>query len=466
MPTYYSDPLSGSHTNDGSAESPWGSIVSVMANNKSTLVAGDIVLLRRGYHGILDVTGVNSSDIFLHAAPGHSPTVRAIRLTNATHWNIRGLTVSTSTTPSGHADAAVAISGVTIGTQAVETSHYNTIQFCNLYTVQDSSAFTAKNWASAKAGITVSGTNNVIRGNHLYNGGGIQILFHANNTYVGYNTVENVGSDCFGLRGNFCTIEFNLFRNTHKVDANHNDLFQAWGSTGNIVRNNDLRAYTDPHQPFISDGKSSPTGISITQGIGMFDGTFKNWTIENNVIRVDHTIGIWILGPEGCTIRNNTIFRCGAKVWSSKNPPGIRIAAGKTGRAAKNNIVTGNRAMAFALTPTTNGGSSIGTQSDNVKITTYNDPADGIAPTAPTNLEGSRVTGYGIDLTWTASTDAGGVAGYDIFRNGDYVGRVRTGTNFFVVRSASGYGTYTIQAFDRRGNRSVMSAGVSLSSGC
>jgi hypothetical protein len=43
---------------------------------------------------------------------------------------------------------------------------------------------------------------------------------------------------------------------------------------------------------------------------------------------------------------------------------------------------------------------------------------DTTPPTAPTNLSGTAVSTSQINLTWTASTDNVGVAGYKVFRNG------------------------------------------------
>ena len=50
--------------------------------------------------------------------------------------------------------------------------------------------------------------------------------------------------------------------------------------------------------------------------------------------------------------------------------------------------------------------------------TTYNFSPDTTPPTAPSNLQASAPSGNRVDLTWTASTDAKGVAAYDVYRNG------------------------------------------------
>jgi len=457
---FYVDPSKGSINNPGTITSPWNKLSNVFSTGKR-FKAGDTINLYRGYHGLVNITGINTGNVYIQPVPGHTPTVKCINFKNAHYWYIKGLTISSSTVPFGDADLVLPGSGITMDVMYNENSHYNTIKNCYLYTKQINTNFTKDNWANWSAGISVWGHHNTLSGNHFYNGGGIQINYHSNNSQIDNNVVENVGSDCMGLRGNYCIVENNLLMNTHKVSANHNDLIQGMGSTGNIVRNNEIRAYSDPNQPFISDAgwSSKPTslpGVSLTQGIGLFDGTFKSWIIEDNLIKVDHTIGIWILGPQSCTVKNNKIVRCGKNVWNVNGPPSIKIAMGKTGRPAINNIIIGNQAEKFYLDSAGNGGVSVGTVSNNVVSNSYTAPVDNIAPTAPTGLATVIVKNYGVDIKWTASTDNVKVVGYKIYKDDVEVGMTRTGTNFMAINSL-GTGLYRVKAFDYNGNMSNFS---------
>lgn len=457
---YYVDPSKGSMNNPGTVASPWNKLSNVFSTGKR-FKTGDTINLYRGYHGLVNITGINTGNVYIQPVPGHTPTVKCINFKNAHYWYIKGLTISPSTVPAGDADAILPGSGINIDVLYNENSHYNTIKNCSLYTQQINTNFTRTNWNNWSCGINVFGHNNTLSGNHMYNGGGIQINYHSNSTQIDNNVIENVGSDCMGLRGNYCIVENNLFMNTHKVSANHNDLIQGMGTTGNIIRNNELRAYTDPNQPYISDAgwATTPTskpGVSITQGIGLFDGTFKDWVIENNLIKVDHTIGIWILGPQNCTIKNNKIVRCGQNVWNINGPPSIKISTTKGGGPATNNTVTGNQAEKFYLDSAQNGGVSIGTASNNTVSTSYTAPVDIIAPSTPTGLTAVVIKNYGIDLNWTASTDNVKVVGYKIYKDGIEVGMTRTGTNFMAINSL-GTGLYRVKAFDYNGNISNFS---------
>ena len=82
---------------------------------------------------------------------------------------------------------------------------------------------------------------------------------------------------------------------------------------------------------------------------------------------------------------------------------------------------------------------------------------DTTAPTAPSNLTGTA-TKAKISLSWTASWDAVGVAGYRIYRNGSLWTTVSgTTTSYSGTRSNKVY-TYTVVAFDAAGNPSTASS--------
>ncbi|MDH4231117.1 MAG: hypothetical protein OEW04_03695, partial [Nitrospirota bacterium] len=87
--------------------------------------------------------------------------------------------------------------------------------------------------------------------------------------------------------------------------------------------------------------------------------------------------------------------------------------------------------------------------------------SDTQAPTVPANLKATAVSSSQINLTWTASTDNVGVAGYKVYINGVLIQTV-TGTNYSDdgLRPSTAY-AYTVAAFDAAGNVSAQSAVVS-----
>jgi chitodextrinase len=81
-----------------------------------------------------------------------------------------------------------------------------------------------------------------------------------------------------------------------------------------------------------------------------------------------------------------------------------------------------------------------------------NTVTDTVSPTVPT----------GFKVSWTASTDNVGVTGYNIYRNGAYIGTT-TGT-FFNMTGLAKNTSYniTVLAFDAAKNRSVHSQGLAV----
>jgi chitodextrinase len=84
-------------------------------------------------------------------------------------------------------------------------------------------------------------------------------------------------------------------------------------------------------------------------------------------------------------------------------------------------------------------------------------PADTTPPTAPTNLAATALGSTEVALTWTASTDDSGVAGYSVFRDGGQVGS-SNGTSFTDIglQAATTY-SYTVVAYDAASNVSPAS---------
>lgn len=481
---YHVDPVQGSMANSGTALLPWSTLEAVFAAGKS-FQPGDRLFLRRGYHGTLTVSGINTGDVLVVAEPGHTPAVH-ISLLNAHHWYFKGLTL---------------LSTVDIDNQTNENSDYNTFEDCYL----------------PNGGFAVYGNYITLRGNHIRNGG-IHFGYHSNYGLISRNVIEDFYSDAMNQKGNYGVWEYNLVMNAHKVSANHNDMFQGWASKGNVLRGNEFRAYSDPNQPDLY-----APGLSDVQGIGCFDGWYEDWVIENNVLFVDHAIGIWIAGAKRCRVNNNTVVRCGQSAFFSSRFPSIAIDSKKSSDAAVpgapsvNNSVINNLAERFELTTNYNSGVSMGTNLANSVVaksafgntflnwsrkdlrlkagasslidsgTSSNAPpatdadanprpngagwdrgayeygyttaADVTPPTAPAGVAAVIVSGYGVDLRWNASSDGRGVTGYDVYRNGALVGRTRAGTNYLDI-STNTTGTYTIKAFDRSDNVSVASEPV------
>jgi parallel beta-helix repeat protein len=110
------------------------------------------------------------------------------------------------------------------------------------------------------------------------------------------------------------------------------------GTVYNVtLRGNTIINYEDPNQSYKGN----------LQGIGLFDGMFENWIVENNLIITDHWHGISFYGAINCKIINNTV------VDNNNEPepdPWIMVNDHKDGTPSSGVIVRNNIATDYSLT--------------------------------------------------------------------------------------------------------------------
>ncbi|WP_158602318.1 Ig-like domain-containing protein [Cohnella endophytica] len=95
---------------------------------------------------------------------------------------------------------------------------------------------------------------------------------------------------------------------------------------------------------------------------------------------------------------------------------------------------------------------------------THDGGADTEPPTAPTGLTAAAIKDTSVNLSWTASTDNVGVTGYDIYQNGQLVGKVGGDVTSYTANGMTPNTTYiyTVKARDVMGNISAPSNVLSV----
>ena len=78
--------------------------------------------------------------------------------------------------------------------------------------------------------------------------------------------------------------------------------------------------------------------------------------------------------------------------------------------------------------------------------------SDTTPPTAPANLTGSAASQSQVNLSWGASTDNVGVAGYKVYRDGAFLASTTATTYSDTTVQAGSTHTYTVYAYDAAGN--------------
>ncbi|HUV41170.1 MAG TPA: hypothetical protein VMW23_05230, partial [Sedimentisphaerales bacterium] len=182
---FYVDPVTGSMSNDGSAEHPWSTLKEVFAqglietkyesgtirNPGAPVKKGDTIVLRSGYHGDIVVSGYfNDVVITITAELGHTPELARFYLSGGKNWLIRGLDISPS-----HAPVFERVTIVDLYSRSSTDGICSDIiiEDCNIYTIADSSGWSANDWdTKACNGITLGmegGTGLIARNNYLLN---------------------------------------------------------------------------------------------------------------------------------------------------------------------------------------------------------------------------------------------------------------------------------------------------------
>lgn len=350
--SYYCDPASGSMSNAGTSAAPWSTLEGVFTSGK-TFVAGDVIYLRNGYHGAPTVTGnYTGAGVTIQPQSGHSPKLKTLVVSNASHWTISDLDISP-------ANAGVTLTNSSTLVTLSANSSDITLQRCAIHSVADTvdvMLWTVADWSKAASGISVDAPRTQLISNTLTNVYfGINVNRAATGSLVTENVITNFSQD--GMRGlaNNCTFSYNTVQNAYlglADDINHDDAFQSWsvgadgiighGTVSNVVvRGNTFIAYTNPAQPFKGD----------LQGIGCFDGMFDGWIVENNLVIPNLWNGIALYGATNCRFVNNTVVKNPLDTTSSFTP-WLGVFAHKSGTPASGNTIRNNLSTALSLSGT------------------------------------------------------------------------------------------------------------------
>ena len=208
--TFYCDPVSGSMDNNGSEAYPWSTLEAVFDNNKietkdkdgnpknqnAPVKAGDTLLLLSGYHGdIYESVYFNDDYITIQAAAGATAQLKRFRLSGGKKWIIRGLDISPSAAPTF--ERVIMVDLYSRSSTDGKCSDI-IVEDCNVYTIADSSGWTATDWdTKACNGINLGyegSTGLVARNNYLLNVN-FGIFAEAPEALAEDNIIENFSGD-------------------------------------------------------------------------------------------------------------------------------------------------------------------------------------------------------------------------------------------------------------------------------
>jgi hypothetical protein len=316
---FYVDPINGSLAGDGSRLKPWRTFAEVVGkklingedSTKGVVHAGDMIYLLSGNHGSVNINTYigqfkNSSPITVQAMPNHTPVLNQLTVRNASNWTFRGLTFVPPTLAPGEVISKWFTLATFTDTNGVIFDK-NT-----LYSQADVTAWSPQDWLDQSVcraiyytGSVCTISNNVIR--NVRNGiavGGDYVTLTGNVVdYFTDDAIEFTSSNTI-IRANAITNHYGYLDN-----GAHNDGIQGW-TVGGVTGHNIL---IDRNLVMSSTGQyatippvASGVGDDVLQGISIFDGTWKDVVVTNNVVVVPAFHAISMYGVSSLNIQNNT----------------------------------------------------------------------------------------------------------------------------------------------------------------
>jgi parallel beta-helix repeat protein len=372
--TFYIDPANGSPAGDGSASHPWRTLQEVIdsgliecyapseayhneselkiINEGAPVKGGDKLVLRSGYHGFINVSRFVFNDwLTILAEEGQTPVFSQIKMVGAfKNIYLKNLSIIKESYVGGEnyweTDDINYNTGDCLYLGSSEfwgKGSYVKVYGLTLKTTENASAWTAADWVEKSAsGITLRSAEHIeIVNCRLENVRfGINIEYFSDYSTAVGNTVKYYSGDGSRIISNNVLFAYNTIEGCLKVDDNHDDGIQSYtrgaddspgaGVLYNVtIRGNLIIGIADKNNPL----SGSP------QGIGCFDGLFKNWTVENNVIISNTYHGISFYGMIDSKIINNTVID---QVPGDDVCPWIMITDHKNGTPSSNCIVANN----------------------------------------------------------------------------------------------------------------------------
>lgn len=301
-----------------------------LANAVRAAVGGETIALASGNYGVLTFSNRNMPNyVKIIPQEGAVPVFSQIAIFESSRWQISHVTVAPRFDLGADGKLAVRLTG---SDNVFENSYINY--------ADDISTWNLQNWLDRTGnGISFSGTRITVRNNWVKN---VSHAIETDSTYplISNNVVENFRGDGVRIWGNFPTVECNVIKNSYgnenRGDPNHDDAIQSASPgpglgviEGGVIRRNFILNKEDPNQ-------FEPGNL---QGVGLFNGMYRNWEIENNVIIVDSWHGITMYGSDSSRVVNNTIMK---NTLSSTKTPWIQIADRQDGTPTVNTVVRNN----------------------------------------------------------------------------------------------------------------------------
>jgi len=299
---------------------------------KGSFKGGDILLVEDGYFDKLELNNLKFvPSLKIRAKNQHKAQLSTISVKNSSGIIIDGFSVSPSYGKEYRKTKIILVG---------PNSSNITFSSMEIFSVRSPDAWKPEDWSKkASDGIRTLGSDITVRDNQLFNiGNGITILSPKSSAIN--NHISEFAKDGLRILADDVVAKGNTIQNCLSIDKNHDDAIQSWsyGKNGKVGRGVIKNVQLTGN--LIIQKNNPATNIPCRmQGIGLFDGMYENWNIENNIVVVDHWHGITVMGATSVRIVNNTV------VDPNDNKPGpanIKIFNHKNGQKSSGNVVANN----------------------------------------------------------------------------------------------------------------------------
>ncbi len=379
--SFYIDPVLGLDEGDGSKENPWKTLKNVLesgkvqyykhsenynpdsdlilVNENAPVKEGDELVLMSGYHGNIALNNFMFKDEWLtiRGENGQKPVLSQFKLTGAfKNIYLKDLRVIKSSYDGSdnYWETEVLNSSNRGSMIHLESINFHGkgsyVKFNNVHTstTENTNSWSAKEWLDKSAsGFNLRAVEHVeIINSKIENVAmGISVDYGSDNFSVINSEVLLFSHDGMRLCANNIKCYDNKIIGCIYVDSElpeyrHHDGIQSYtrgennnpgqGTLENVFIKNNLIA-------MIPKGSNKLHGN--LQGIGCFDGFFKNWIVENNVVLTDNYHGIAMYGMLDGKILNNTVID---QLDGNDKSPWIVIKNHKTRGPSQNCIIANN----------------------------------------------------------------------------------------------------------------------------
>ena len=263
-------------------------------------------------------------------------------------------------------------------------------------------------------------------------------LTASNTTTTSTNLSWNTSSDNVGVAG------YNVYQNGVNIFSVSNANTTVNGLSASTTYSFYVTAYDAAGNE--SSASSSVSVTTATPSDTQAPTTPTSLTASNTT--ETSTNLSWNASSDNVGVAGYNVYQNGVNIFSSAN-----TSATVNGLSASTNY-------SFYVTAYDAAGNE-SSASSSVSVTTAT-PPDTQAPTVPTNLTASNTTEISTNLSWNASSDNVGVAGYNVYQNGvNIFSGSTTSTTVNGLTASTTYSFYAT-AYDAAGNESSASSSVSV----